>query len=328
MNIVILNQRDVVDMLPMAECIRLMAEALTALARGKVYMPLRITVGPQDAKGIMALMPAYMSGEQAAYSLKAICVFPNNPTLGKDAHQGSVLLYSAETGELQAMINASAVTAIRTAAVSAVATRLLARKNAEDLAIIGAGVQGRHHLAAMAAVRPIKRVRIADQIFEKAQKLEAEMSGNYPYSIKAVENTEAAVRDADIIVTVTNSSEPVLKRDWIAAGTHLNVVGACVPHAREVDTATMAESRLYVDSRESTFHEAGDYIIASREGAIGPNHVQAEIGELLIGKAAGRSSDQEITLFKALGLAVEDLAVARYLYRQAQEKQTGTWLQF
>lgn len=328
MKIVILNHEEVAELMPMSECIDVMAEALTALARGQVHLPLRMVVRPPDAAGMMGLMPAYMSGERAAYGLKAICVFPNNPAIGKDAHQGSVMLFSAETGELLAMVNASAVTAIRTAAVSGVATRLLARKDANDLAIIGSGVQARSHLAAMAAVRPVKRVRVADRISESAKKFAAEMSANYPFPIEAVESNEAAVRDADMIVTVTNSSEPVLQRDWIAAGAHLNVVGACLPHAREVDTATMAASRLYVDRRESTFNEAGDYILAAKEGAIGPDHIRAEIGELLTGEAMGRTSEQEITLFKALGLAVEDLASAEYVYRQAKERQVGTWVEF
>lgn len=328
MTIAILNHKDVIELLPMTECIRLMAEALTALAEGKVYMPLRQTVRPPNAKGLLALMPVYLSGDHAAFGLKAICVFPDNPALGIDSHQGSVLLYSAETGELQAMINASAVTAIRTAAVSAVATRLLARKNAEDLAIIGAGVQARSHLPAMAAVRPLKRVRITDQIFARARTLADEMSARYTFPIKAVENVEATVKDADIIVTVTNSIEPVLKREWIAPGTHLNAVGACAPHAREVDAATMASSKLYVDRRESTLHEAGDYILAAKEGAIRPDHIQAEIGEVLIGKAMGRTSDKDLTLFKALGLAVEDLAAAQYLYRRALDKRAGVWVEF
>jgi len=328
MKIVILNHEEVAELMPMSECIDVMAEALTALARGQVHLPLRTVVRPPDAAGMMGLMPAYMSGERAAYGLKAVCVFLSNPAIGKDAHQGSVMLFSAETGELLAMVNASAVTAIRTAAVSGVATRLLARKDANDLAIIGSGVQARSHLAAMAAVRPVKRVRVADQISERAQKFASEMSANYPFPIEAVESNEAAVRDADMIVTVTNSSEPILQRDWIAAGAHLNVVGACLPHAREVDTATMAASRLYVDRRESTFNEAGDYILAAKEGAIGPDHIRAEIGELLTGEAVGRTSEQEITLFKALGLAVEDLASAEYVYRQAKERQVGTWVEF
>ena len=328
MKIVILNHEEVAELMPMSECIDVMAEALTALARGQVHLPLRTVVRPPDAAGMMGLMPAYMSGERAAYGLKAVCVFLSNPAIGKDAHQGSVMLFSAETGELLAMVNASAVTAIRTAAVSGVATRLLARKDANDLAIIGSGVQARSHLAAMAAVRPVKRVRVADQISERAQKFASEMSANYPFPIEAVESNEAAVRDADMIVTVTNSSEPILQRDWIAAGAHLNVVGACLPQAREVDTATMAASRLYVDRRESTFNEAGDYILAAKEGAIGPDHIRAEIGELLTGEAVGRTSEQEITLFKALGLAVEDLASAEYVYRQAKERQVGTWVEF
>lgn len=328
MKIVILNNQEVIELMPMSECIDVMAGALTALARGQVHLPLRIKIHPPDAIGLMGLMPVYMSGERAAYGLKAACVFKDNPAIGKDAHQGLVALFSAETGELLAVMNASAVTAIRTAAVSGVATRLLARKDAEDLAIIGAGVEARSHLAAMAAVRPVKRARVTDRIPERAQKFAAEMSANYPFPIEVVESNEAAVRDADIIVTVTNSSEPILQRDWIAAGTHLNVVGSSAPHAREVDTATVAASKLYVDQRESALYEAGDYVLAAKEGAIGPDHIRAEIGELLTGEATGRTSEQEITLFKAVGLAVEDLASAEYVYRQAKERQVGTWVEF
>jgi len=328
MTIIILSHKDVVELLPMADGIELMAEALTDLAEGKVHLPLRVTVRPRDAKGLLALMPAYKSGENAAYGLKAICVFPDNPAAGKDAHQGAVLLYSAETGELLAMVNASAITAIRTAAVSAVATRLLAKANAGDLAILGAGVQARSHLAALAAVRPLKRVRITDQIFARARTLADETADRYPFPVIAVESAEMTVRDADLIVTVTNSAEPVLKKEWISPGAHLNAVGACAPHAREVDSATMAASKLFVDRRESALNEAGDYILAAKEGVIGPEHIQAEIGEVLIGKAAGRTSDGDVTLFKALGLAVEDLAAAQYLYRRASDMRAGAWVEF
>lgn len=328
MKILVLNHDQVAQLLPMAECIDVMAEALTTLAKGHAYIPLRMVVSPPEAPGIMGLMPAYRSGEQAAYGVKAICIFGGNIAIGKDAHNGAVLVFSAETGELLAVENASAITALRTAAVSGVATRLLARKEASDLAIIGAGVQGRSHLAAMAAVRPIKRVRIADQMSERARKMVAELSAKYPFPIQAVDGNEAAVRDADIIVTVTSSKEPVLQREWIAAGAHLNAVGASLPDSREVDTATMAVSRLYVDRRESTLNESGDYLMAAKDGAIGPDHIRAEIGELLVGKGTGRTSEQDITLFKALGLAVEDLAAAEYAYSRAKDKQVGTWLEF
>jgi ornithine cyclodeaminase len=326
--IVVLNHKEVEELLPMADCIEVMADALSALGRGQVHQPLRMIVRPPDAAGLMGLMPAYMSGERAAYGLKAVCVFPQNPALGKDAHQGSVMLFSAETGELLALLNASAITAIRTAAVSGLATRLLARENVNNLAIIGSGVQARWHLAAMAVVRPIKKVRVASRSFENAQNFAEEMSGNYPFPIEAVENVELAVKNADLIVTATTASEPVLKRAWIAPGTHLNVVGSSFPGAREVDTASMAACSLFVDRRESTLNEAGDYLFAARDGAIGPEHIKGEIGELLMGEVQGRISDDEITLFKSLGLAVEDLASAEYVYRQAKERQAGTWVEF
>src|SRR5829696_6211149 len=168
MKILVLNAAQIEELLPMAECIELMADALSALARNEVYQPLRTIVRPPNAGGLLGLMPAYRSGEGGAFGLKSICVFPENPSQGKDAHQGSVTLFSRETGELLALMNASAITAIRTAAVSAVATRLLARADAGDLAIVGTGVQARSHLAAIACVRPIRRVRVASRSFEHA----------------------------------------------------------------------------------------------------------------------------------------------------------------
>jgi len=328
MKILILNHAEVEELLPVPACITVMAEALTALARDQVHQPLRMVVRPPDAAGLMGLMPAYVSGEHAAYGLKAVCVFPGNPAIGKDAHQGSVMLFSAETGELLALMNASAITAIRTAAVSGVATRLLAREEAADLAIIGAGVQARTHLQAMAAVRPLKRVRVASRTKESAVKFVAEMSAHFDFPIEPVDTVEAAVREADVITTVTSAAGPILQRDWIAPGTHLNVVGSSIPTTREVDTATMAAASLFVDRRESTLNEAGDYLFAAKEGAVGPDHIKAEIGELLIGAKLGRTSVDEITLFKSLGLAIEDLASAEAIFRQAGEKQVGTWVEF
>jgi ornithine cyclodeaminase len=312
----------------MEECIGVMREALIRLARGQVHQPLRMIVRPPDAAGVMGLMPSYVSGDDAAYGLKTVCVFPENPSQGKDAHQGSVMLFSAETGELQAMMNASAVTAIRTAAVSGVATDLLAREDAHELAIVGAGVQARTHLAAMSCVRSIERCRIASRTIEHARQLVDEMSDRFPFQLAAVETVEQALADADLIVTATNAKEPVLKREWVPAGVHLNVVGSSSPKSREVDTATMAAAALFVDRRESTLNEAGDYLFAASEGAIGPDHIRAELGELLTGSKRGRTSPDEITLFKSLGLAVEDLAAAAYLYKKAKELNAGTWVEF
>jgi ornithine cyclodeaminase len=328
MNILVLNHAEVDQLLPFDECIPVMAEALAALARGDAHQPLRMVLRPPGAAGLMGLMPAYMAGDRAAYGLKAVCIFPGNAARGKDAHQGGVLLFSAETGELLALMNASAITAIRTAAVSGVATRLLARADAGDLAILGVGVQARSHLAAITCVRPIRRARVVSRSPERAQAFAAELAPRYGFPIQAVETVEAAVRGADLIVTATTATEPIVRREWIAPGAHLNVVGSSIPTTREVDTATMAAAALFVDRRESTLNEAGDYLFAMRDGAIGPEHIRAELGELLVGGVPGRTSPDEITLFKSLGLAVEDLAAADYVYRRAQAAGIGSWVDF
>jgi ornithine cyclodeaminase/alanine dehydrogenase-like protein (mu-crystallin family) len=328
MKILVLSHADVVQVLPMQECIPVMREALIALAAGNVHQPLRTIIRPPEASGLMGLMPSYISGNRAAFGLKAICMFPGNPAKGKDAHQGAVLLFSVETGELLALMNASAITAIRTAAVSAVATALLAREDAGDLAIVGSGVQARTHLAAMSSVRPIKRCRIASSRLEQAEKFTEEFSEAFPFPLEPVATVQAALKDADLIVTVTSAKEPIVKREWISPGAHLNVVGSSTPKAREIDSATMKAARLFVDRRESTLNEAGDYLFAALEGAIGPDHIRAEIGEVLQGTKPGRASREEITLFKSLGLAVEDLAAAEYSYRKATQLNLGTWVEF
>src|SRR6185436_13411652 len=193
MKILILDSTQIRELLPMPECIELMADALSALARGEVFQPLRTITRPPDARGLLGLMPAYRAGEDGAFGLKAICVFPGNPAQGKDAHQGAVMLFSRETGELLALMNASEITAIRTAAVSAVATRLLARGDAENLAIIGAGVQARTHLAGLAYVRSIKRARVSARNFDHAQRLAEEVQPNFSFPIEPVRSNEEAV---------------------------------------------------------------------------------------------------------------------------------------
>jgi ornithine cyclodeaminase/alanine dehydrogenase-like protein (mu-crystallin family) len=328
MKTLVLSHDEVVELLPIKECIVVMRDALIALAAGEVHQPLRTIIRPPEAAGVMGLMPSYISGERAAFGLKAICVMPGNPAKGKDTHQGGVLLFSADTGELLAMINASAITSIRTAAVSAVATDLLAREDACDVAIIGTGVQARSHLAAMSQVRSIKRCRIASRRIEHAQKFAEETKRDFSFPLEPVESVEEALEGAHLIVTATSAVEPIVRREWISSGAHLNVVGACTPNTREIDSATMAASSLFVDRRESTINEAGDYLFALRDGAIGPDHIRAEIGEVLMGQRPGRTSPEEITLFKSLGIGIEDLAAAEYLYRRARELNAGTWIEF
>src|SRR5690348_322767 len=196
MKILILDSRQIRELLPMTECIELMADALTALARGEVFQPLRTIIRPPEARGLLGLMPAFRAGSRGAFGMKAICVFPENPAKGKDAHQGAVMLFSRETGEMLALMNASEITAIRTAAVSAVATRLLAREDAHELGIIGASVQARTHLDALACVRSIKRARISARNFRNAERFSREMQPSFSFPIEPVETNEAAVRDA------------------------------------------------------------------------------------------------------------------------------------
>jgi ornithine cyclodeaminase len=328
MKVLILSEAEVTQLLPMPECISAMEQAFNALARGEAAQPLRTIFRPPGVKGVLAMMPTFCASPSPLFGLKAICVFPGNAAIGKDAHQGGVMLFDGETGELLALVNASAITAIRTAAVSALATRLLSREDACDLAIIGAGVQARSHLSAMNCARTLARVRIASRSFENARSFANEMQSHSAVPIEPVADVEAAVRGADIIVTATTSRDPVLRREWISAGAHINAVGTFSPKAREVDTATIAAASLFVDRRESALNEAGDYLIAAQEGAIGPEHIRADLGEVLTRVHPGRTSSEEITMFKSLGLAIEDLAAAAHVYQKAAETSAGSWVEF
>jgi len=323
MSVLILSEEDVQRLLPMNECIEVMESAFIALARGEVEQPLRTIFRPPQVKGVMALMPTFRGGENPLFGLKAICVFPGNAAIGKDAHQGSVILFDGTTGELRAIANASAITAIRTAAVSGLATRVLANQDASTLAVIGAGVQARAHLEAIACVRNLWRVFVAASHKDSAERFAQSMKSHVNCEIIPVANPEEAVREADIIVTVTTSREPVVRREWLKLGAHINAIGTFSPKARELDTATMAASTIFVDRRESAFKEAGDYLIAAAEGAIGPDSIRAELGEVLIGKHNGRTSSEEITVFKSLGLAMEDLAAAEHCYHKASAQNAG-----
>ena len=302
MKVLVLSEHEVTSLLTMAECITVMEDALASLARGEVHNPLRQAIRAPGAKGLLGLMPAWRAGEKPYYALKEVCVFPENPKRGLDTHLGAVILHSGETGEPLAIMNAAAITAIRTAAVSAVATKLLAREDASVLAIVGTGAQGKSHREAIPLVRDIREIRMCGR----------------------GESVEEAVRGADVIVTATSSREPILKREWVAFGAHINAVGSSIAAARELEADLVAAASLFVDRRESTLNESGDYLAAVERGAV----IRAEIGEILIGEAEGRKSPDEITLFKSLGLAVEDLASAAFLYEKAQREERGQWVEF
>jgi len=308
----VLDEETVRRLLPMADCIDAMADALRSLARGEVFNPLRPVFRPPNEPSLMGLMPAHRGGDAPWWSLKALTIVPGNSARGLDSHQGFVALFDGESGEPRALMNAGAVTAIRTAAVSGVATRLLAREDVRTLAILGSGTQARSHLDAMRAVRDFERVVMWSA------------SGRSLDGAESVPTAEEAVRDADVICTTTASAEPVVERQWLKPGVHINAVGSSIPTAREIDSQTMADASLFVDRRESTLNEAGDFLIPQREGLIGPDHIRAELGELLLGTAEGRRSDDEITLFKSLGIGVEDLAAGELVLQRAEAEGAGT----
>jgi ornithine cyclodeaminase len=308
----VLDEEDVRRLLPMADCISAMEEALRSLARGEVYNPLRPVFRPPNEPSLMGLMPAYRGGDTPLWSLKALTIVPGNSSRGLDSHQGFVALFDGDTGEPRALVNAGGITAIRTAAVSAVATKLLAREGARTLAILGTGTQARSHLEAMRAVRDFERILVWSG------------SGRSLDGAESVGTAEEALGDADVVCTTTASGEPVVQRQWLKPGVHLNAVGSSVPNARELDSQTMADASLYVDRRESLLNEAGDFLFPQREGLIGPDHVRGELGELLLGTVEGRRSDDEITVFKSQGIAVEDLAAAELVLERAEAEDAGT----
>jgi len=312
MSVRVIDEHDVRRLLPMTECIDVMAEALASLARGEVHNPLRFVIRPPGEQSLLGLMPAHRGGPAPLYGLKTVAIFPGNSARGLDSHQGFVALFDGETGETRAILNAGAITAVRTAAVSGVATRLLARDGASTLAILGAGIQARSHLEAMRAVHDFERVVVWSRT-----------PGRLP-ELEEAATAQEAVRDADVIVTATSAVEPIIDRGWLKPGVHINAVGSSIPTTRELDTATVCDAALFVDRRESTINEAGDFLFPQREGAIGPEHIRAEIGELLIGAAEGRRSADEITVFKSLGLAVQDLAAAEHVLRRAEAEDAGS----
>jgi ornithine cyclodeaminase/alanine dehydrogenase-like protein (mu-crystallin family) len=315
MNVRILDEHDVRRLLPMEECIDVMEAALASLARGELHNPLRFVVRPPGESSLLGLMPAHRSAPLPLYSLKTVAVFPENSARGLDPHQGFVALFDGTTGETRAVMNAGAITAVRTAAVSGVATRALARKDAKTLAILGAGFQAAAHLDAMRAVRDFDRILMWSRTPGRAAAFDG---------VEEAATAEEAVRDADVVVTATSAVEPILERVWLKAGAHVNAIGSSIPTTRELDTATMVEGSLFVDRRESTINEAGDYLLPFREGAITPDAIRGELGEVLIGSVEGRRSEDELTVFKSLGLAVEDLAAAEYVLQRAEAENAGS----
>jgi ornithine cyclodeaminase len=312
----VLADDDVRALLPMKACIEAVEAAFRALSDGRAVLPLRQVIRLPGHGGLLGVMPSYLEvpGLGPVTGAKIVSVFPENHGTELDAHQGSVLLFEAERGRLLCVADASAITAIRTAAASGLATRLLARPDAGDLAILGAGVQAASHLEAMLAVRPIRGVRVWSRTPERTAAFAEAQSIRHGLPVDATASAQEAVEGADVVCTVTSSATPVLLGRWLAQGSHVNAVGSSVPSSREVDGEAVARSRLVVDRRESALSEAGDVLGAIEDGAIGPDHVAGELADVLTGAIPGRTTNEEITMFESLGLAIEDLAAVASAY--------------
>lgn len=313
----------------MAECIDVMAEALRSVAAGESILPLRTVIRLPDTSNAFASMPAVIGrGPSAAMGAKLITIFPGNNATPFDSHIGVVLLFDAQHGALLAVADASSITAIRTAAVSGLATRLLANEDASELALLGAGVLAMTHLEAIRAVRPISRVRVWSRSGTRTEEFAMRARKRHDVEVVVSSTAQQAVVGAHVVCTVTASREPVLQGAWLAPGTHINAVGASIATARELDTEAVRRARLYVDKRESALSEAGDFRIPVAEGVITDAHIVGELGDLLSGQAEGRTDAEQITLFKSLGLAVEDVAALRHIYEKARATGAGTSMAF
>ena len=295
--------------LSLAECVQLMDETLRALDAGETVQPLRTVLHLPDGTGSLYTMPAFTAAPRAL-AVKLITIWQGNDAKAMPTHQGVVVVFDPETGAPTALLDAARLTAIRTAAVTAVATRALAREDVRELAILGAGAQARPHIEAMLTVRSFQRVRIWNRTTERAARLAEALRTYFDIAIDSVPTAREAVTGADVVCTLTAAREPVLLGEWLAPGVHINAVGASTPFTRELDSAAVARARIFVDTVEGAEHEAGDLLIPWHEGHVAGSAEWTPLGAVLRGREPGRQSAGDITLFKSLGLAAEDAAAA------------------
>ncbi|HEX3913753.1 MAG TPA: ornithine cyclodeaminase family protein [Steroidobacteraceae bacterium] len=327
MEIRLLRGAEVRQLLPMTECIDLMQQTMIAVSEGRVVLPLRsILVMPGD-RGMLGMMPGYLA-EPECFGVKLVSLIPRNKPPQYSSHLGLVLLFEAEHGRPVALLDAAEITAIRTAAASGLATRLLAQPEAGDLALLGAGEQACSHLEAMLCVRPLRRIRLWARDRDKARNFAKTEGARRRVSIETSATVAEAVAGADIICTTTKAREPILQGDWLTPGVHLNVVGSSIAAAAEIDTPAVVKSRFFVDCRNSTVNEGGEYLRALRAGAITPEHILGEIGEVANGTKEGRRSPLDMTLYKSLGIAPQDLAAAHHVLAKARAAGIGQMIDF
>jgi len=302
----------------MQECIEVMEKMFRSLAQGGAAQPLRSFMWLPGKKGLLGMMPGY-DKTSGVMGIKLISVFHGNRDKGYPSHQGVVILFDADNGQPLMIFDASEITALRTAAASALATKLLAREDASLLSIIGSGEQAERHIEAILLIRNINRINIWSRNEKNASRLAGKISDRYNIPVTIYRNTEEAVRGADIICTVTSSSQPLVSGNWIKKGAHINAVGSSTPGARELDTSAVLKSKLFTDCYESILNEAGDFLIPRNEGAITESHIQGDLGEVLAGTKKGREDKDEITLFKSLGIASEDIFSCWHVYQKINQ---------
>ena len=318
----ILSETDVRQLLSMDDLIQSMESALAEFSSGRTQQPLRtvLEIGPGHA--LFGVMPAFMPAS-GALGTKLVTVFGTNAALGLPSHLATILLMDSTTGELLSVMDGRYITEARTAAVSAVSVRLLAREDAGVLAILGSGVQARSHLRAFSHVRALRDVRVWSPSEIRRRGFADEMHRAIAVPISPVATAREAVDGADLVVLATAAREPILRSEWIADGAHIAAVGACRPDQREMETGLIKRARVFVDSRTGALAEAGDLVLPIREGAIDASHIAGELGQLAAGAVAGRQSPGDVTLFKSLGMAVEDVAAAHLAYQRATERGLG-----
>jgi ornithine cyclodeaminase/alanine dehydrogenase-like protein (mu-crystallin family) len=327
MEIRVLRADDVRALLPICECIEVLERTMIAVSEGRTVVPRRTLLTMPRERGFLGNMPGYLADPEC-FGVKLVSLMPGNKPPLYSSHLGVVVLFEAEHGQPVALLDAAEITAIRTAAASAVATRLLARPDAGDLALLGAGEQARSHLQAMLAVRKLRRVRLWARDAAKASAFAKEAGTRHGILIEAVATVREAVVGADIICTLSKAREPILFGEWLEAGMHLNVVGSSVATTAEIDTAAVAKSRFFVDYRDSTVHEGGEYLRALHAGAINVEHILGEIGEVANGTKPGRRSSADITLYKSLGIAPQDLGAAWHVFAKARARGIGQVIAF
>jgi len=314
--VIVLSRAAVFRHLPMATCIPIVERALRDVAAGRAIQPIRTRISPPDIQGVLGMMPGYL-GTSRTLGIKVVTVFEGNFARNRPSHGGAILVFDAEDGALKGIIDAGAVTAIRTAAASAVATRALALPQAERLAILGYGEQAHVHAEAMLLVRPIRYAAVWGRSSAKAAEFAATLAARHSIDARAEATVAAAVAGAQIICTTTAAKEPILHGKEVAAGCHVNLVGSSFPDAREVDTDLVARGLLFADDRPMVEALAGELRAAIAESAVTSDHLLGTIGEVLNGSVAGRRSASDVTIFKSVGLIAEDLAAASYLLETA-----------